>query len=113
MKKGRLQEIVKELAFLTSSHELHVFRILQELINNSIRHGKASILDVNLEKAQSGFKLTYKDNGIGFDADKISINSGIGLQNIESRVAILNGIFTVTSSREEGSTFIFNCATND
>ena len=112
-KQVSINSNIEQLPFLTSSHELHVFRILQELINNSIRHGKASILDINLEKAQSGFKLTYKDNGIGFDADKISINSGIGLQNIESRVAILNGIFTVTSSREEGSTFIVNCATNE
>ena len=112
-KQVSINSKIEELPFLTSSNELHVFRILQELINNSIRHGKASILDVNLEKEPSGFILTYSDNGIGFDTAKISINSGIGLQNIESRVAILNGIFTVTSTPAIGSVFVVNCANNE
>ena len=104
---------IEELSFLNSTVELHIFRILQELINNSIRHGKAKLLDIKLVKVnETGFELNYNDDGIGFDSEKISKNSGIGLQNIESRVAILNGIFTVTSTPEKGSTFIVNCATN-
>lgn len=108
-KQVSIKSKIEELSFLTSTNELHVFRIVQELINNSIRHGKATLLDISLKRVDIGFELNFKDNGVGFNANDISKISGLGLQNIESRVAILNGIFTVSSTPDKGSSFVVNC----
>lgn len=112
-KQVKINSNIEDLSILNENQKLHVFRIVQELTNNSIRHGKANLLEINFKNdGESGFELNYKDDGIGFDTEEISKKSGIGLQNIESRVAILNGIFTVNSTPGEGSTFIVKCKNN-
>ena len=100
---------IDELEDIDKSNELHVFRIAQELINNSLTHGKANHLEMKLIKEKEGFKLLYNDNGKGFDVNNTSKKSGIGLQNIKSRVAILNGELSIESSITKGSRFIINC----
>jgi signal transduction histidine kinase len=94
---------------LDKGNELHVFRITQELINNAIFHGKADELKMKLKKEKEGFTLVFKDNGIGFDVNEHKKKHGIGLQNIKSRVAILNGKFFIESSKKSGSIFTINC----
>lgn len=100
---------IDEVDNLKKSNELHIFRIAQELINNAITHGKASKLQMKLKKQDNGLKLTFKDDGVGFDTSKNEKKSGIGLQNIKSRVAILNGQLSIKSSRKTGSIFTINC----
>ena len=92
---------------------LHVYRINQELINNALTHGKADKLNVTIKEENTGFILKFKDNGVGFDINDSSKKSGIGLQNIKSRIAILNGNLTIESSKKTGSTFTINCNTNE
>lgn len=70
--------------------ELVLFRILQELVSNVIKHSKATILNVQLVKLKSHVALTVSDNGVGFDVEKKEKN-GIGLLNIASRVDGLKG----------------------
>ena len=94
---------------LKKSNKLHIFRIAQELINNALRHGKASALQMDIKKNASGLILTFKDNGVGFDTSKEDKKSGIGLQSIRSRVAILNGHLHIESSKNTGSIFTINC----
>ena len=53
--------------------------------------------------------LIFKDNGIGFNTEVSNKKTGIGLQNIKSRVAILNGELFIESSKQIGSTFTINC----
>lgn len=103
-----IEHNVEELK-LSETNQLHIFRILQELINNSIRHGKADELVVFIEQNAQGFVLQYQDNGVGFDTSDISKKSGIGLQNIKSRVKILNGLLHVESKQNNGSQFIIRC----
>ena len=105
----RINHDIESLDHLEKSNELHVFRIAQELINNAIRHGKADVLQMKLKKNNQGFELVFKDNGIGFDVDNPKKKSGIGLQNIKSRVAILNGQLFIESSKKTGSIFTINC----
>lgn len=99
---------IEEIPSLDKEQELHVFRILQELINNSIKHGKANLLNIKIRQELNGFLIHYKDNGSGF---KINNNKtiGIGLQNIKSRVKILKGKFQINSSPDTGSAFIISC----
>ena len=98
-----------DLFRLNRTNQLHVFRIIQELINNSIRHGKANELVVFIEGNPKGFMLRYQDNGIGFKVSEINKNSGIGLQNINSRVKILNGTLKIESTKNTGSLFLIHC----
>lgn len=107
--KIEIEYEIEEIPDLDKEQELHVFRILQELITNSIKHGKANLLNIKIGRELNGFLLHYKDNGSGFKFKNNSKTFGIGLQNIKSRVEILKGKFQINSSLEKGSTFIINC----
>ena len=87
---------------LSSDTELHLFRITQELINNSIRHGEAEKCKISIYIVEGKLNFNYTDNGIGFNNDDIKNKKGIGLKNIESRVAILNGKLSTKSALNKG-----------
>ncbi|QOD60121.1 sensor histidine kinase [Polaribacter haliotis] len=87
---------------LNSSQELHLFRIIQELINNSIRHGNATKSTLVIEEKNKSLFLNYSDNGIGFNLKELEFKKGLGMKNIESRVSILNGIFTIETDINSG-----------
>ena len=88
--------------FLNKTQELHVFRIAQELINNSVRHGKAQNIKLDFSKHDEELCLSYKDDGVGFSTEIINKKKGLGMKNIESRVELLNGEILVKSAIEEG-----------
>ncbi|TVZ56585.1 histidine kinase/DNA gyrase B/HSP90-like ATPase [Lutibacter sp. Hel_I_33_5] len=92
--------------YLTKENELHLFRIVQELINNSVRHGKAKIstLDINFEDQKLLFK--YTDNGKGFNMNDQKFSKGLGMKNIETRISLLNGEKEIKS--EDGKGFKIN-----
>lgn len=100
---------IAPLPHLSKTNALHSFRIVQELINNSIRHGKATVLTLTITQHGKEFRIRYHDNGTGFNVNEHTKANGIGLQNIKSRVAILNGTLHITSTPEEGSTFTIHC----
>ncbi|MBQ4821356.1 sensor histidine kinase [Aquimarina sp. MMG016] len=103
-KKLAIEHHINYNQSLSKSNELHLFRITQELLNNSVRHGEAS--KVNLSIDDSGqFALDYIDNGKGFDLKSIEKKKGIGLKNIESRVEILGGELSYESEIGNGATF--------
>ncbi|WP_460218371.1 tetratricopeptide repeat-containing sensor histidine kinase [Psychroserpens sp. MEBiC05023] len=67
--------------------EINIFRIVQELVNNSIKHAEATEIDVQVSFQNKTMQLTIEDNGKGFDSEITS--NGIGLQNIQSRIDYL------------------------
>ncbi|MEZ7507149.1 sensor histidine kinase [Flavobacterium sp. Arc2] len=87
---------------------LHVFRILQELMNNSLRHGKASKISISFEENEKGQCCRYTDNGVGFDLSDKKNQNGLGMKNIESRVDFLNATLMVDSSIGKGFTALLN-----
>jgi len=95
-------EIKKEL-------EVTLFMITKELINNTLKHASACNININLIYNGDLLTLTYKDNGIGFDTNKI-INqeetNGMGIQNIISRIKALNGTCKMESNNEDGTKVI-------
>jgi signal transduction histidine kinase len=93
---------------LENDRHLHVFRILQELMNNSLRHGKATVISILFENSKDEIICYYSDNGIGFDLDNNINQKGLGMKNIESRVAFLKGIITMSSSINKGVSVVFN-----
>jgi two-component system sensor histidine kinase ComP len=70
--------------------EIRIYRIIQELTNNTLKHSQASSLKVAIEQQGSIMVLTYQDNGVGFDPDKKNENS-LGLRSINQRIRYLNG----------------------
>lgn len=87
---------------------LHVFRIIQELFNNSIRHGKSTKIELSFEQKNGFVYCKFSDNGIGFDIKKMENQKGLGMKNIESRISFLNGALNVTSEINKGTQVIFN-----
>lgn len=91
-----------ELDPLQKERHLHVFRILQELMNNSLRHGKAKKINVFLEEINGINICKYSDDGIGFDREDKKNQNGLGMKNIESRVIFLNSTMTIESAVNKG-----------
>lgn len=86
--------------------ELNIFRVVQELIKNSIVHGKAKQIDIEIGSGEIPFTLAYKDNGIGFNADAIKLKkTGLGMQNIESRMNMIGATFDFDAAVGAGFEF--------
>ncbi|MEM7185902.1 MAG: sensor histidine kinase [Bacteroidota bacterium] len=82
--------------------ELNLFRVVQELINNSIRHGEATEIDIEIEVAPTQILMEYSDNGLGFDSAQQETKKGLGVKNIESRLQMIGAQYTCVSSPGEG-----------
>lgn len=74
---------------LNDEQKLNIFRITQELINNSIKHGGATEITLDVAESGKGLYFSYQDNGKGFDLEKAS--NGLGMKNMENRAEMLNG----------------------
>jgi signal transduction histidine kinase len=84
--------------------DLILFRILQEILNNIIKHARATQIDIKLEYPENSLQLQIDDNGIGFDADNLPANKiGMGLQNIRKRAAIVGGEVSIRSAKGDGT----------
>ena len=84
--------------------DLILFRILQEILNNIIKHAAASELTMNLEYLEGILQLRIADNGVGFDADTLALEQrGMGLYNIRKRVGIIGGEATIKSNPGAGT----------
>ncbi|MBS7255738.1 sensor histidine kinase [Flavobacterium branchiicola] len=81
---------------------LHVFRILQELMNNSLRHGKATEIWISFENIDGINSCSYKDNGVGFEAKNCENQKGLGMKNIDSRISFLDGTIKIMSQLHKG-----------
>ena len=90
---------------LEQTNEIVVYRIVQELLNNTIKHAKATKSSIQLTRNGNLISLTVEDNGKGFDVNAVKKN-GIGLSNVNHRVEYLNGKMDVKSDKKGTSTHI-------
>ncbi len=103
---------IGEIRRFDGKKELAVFRIIQELLNNSIKHSGALAIIVKCRFAPQYFAVSVSDNGKGFDM-KEELHTGLGLKNLESRTQILHARFKIKSSPGKGTSaiLIFNTET--
>ena len=94
---------------LPKNIETVIYRIMQELINNIVKHAKASKALVQINSHENNIFITVEDNGIGFS--KENNNSGIGLKNIKSRIDFLNASLE-EEHHNNGTTFTINIDLN-
>ena len=92
--------------------ELNLYRISQEIITNMIKHADAKEITLILSKTDHRINLSFEDDGKGFDALSPEHKEGMGLQNIRSRLAILNGSWQIESKLNEGTTIEINIPVN-
>jgi signal transduction histidine kinase len=88
---------------LNSGFQLSLYRIIQELVQNILKHANASLALVQLSQHNEFLDITVEDNGIGMPEEKIK-HGGIGLQSIKRRVSELQGNFHISSTPGNGTT---------
>ena len=88
---------------LTKEHELNIFRIVQELVNNAIKYSQCKNIEISLRIEKQIVNIQVQDDGIGMDIET-NDNSGIGLYNIRTRVESLHGEFVLESQKGAGVT---------
>ncbi|MBD2753410.1 sensor histidine kinase [Spirosoma validum] len=93
---------------LSSTVEINVFRVVQELVQNAVKHSQASDVWLTLRYEEGTLQLTYRDNGRGFNPSLAERPSGNGLVNIRQRIALLKGTCQFTSSENQGTTVDIN-----
>ena len=83
--------------------ETVLYRVIQECVNNVIKHSEAGVLDISLVKETNEITATIEDNGKGFIIDRTTFNDGIGVKNIITRVEFLKGTVDFTSAPGKGT----------
>jgi len=86
--------------------KVHVYRIVQELINNAIKHSKCKELDIQISSLNDEFVIMVEDDGVGFDKQKAVY--GHGIENIKSRVNILKGDLQIDTQENKGTSVIIH-----
>ena len=83
--------------------EIKTYNIIQEFLNNILKHSKAEKAIINLEEVNGELVLKISDDGIGFDKVKIKNKEGLGLNQIEARIQMMKGEFDICSSVNNGT----------
>jgi two-component system, NarL family, sensor kinase len=89
---------------LDKNVELVLYRVIQEAINNVIKHAKANKLFINILNDEKTADITIEDNGIGFN--KALVNEGLGLQNMQHRIHFLKGTLHIETAEKKGTVLI-------
>ncbi|TGE06557.1 sensor histidine kinase [Hymenobacter fodinae] len=88
---------------LPKTLQIAVYRIVQELLNNTMKHARAAEVFIYLEKEDDHLLLSVEDDGVGFDTEQTREVKGMGLSSIRSRVELLNGQFQLRSRPGHGT----------
>ncbi|WP_343688241.1 sensor histidine kinase [Chitinophaga sp.] len=95
------------------TRQVVLYRIMQELVNNAIKHAAASQILVLLQQTGDTIFLTIEDDGAGFDTTQGNKLKGAGLANIQARVDFLGGKMEIQSEIGTGTTITIECATSE
>jgi len=87
---------------LPENTEIMLFRIVQEMVNNTLKHAQAKNIEFSFSKGNGVILIDYKDDGVGFELDKLPRNSSLGVYGIQSRIDFLNGKLKVESKIGQG-----------
>ncbi len=88
----------------SSIEGMNVYRIIQEAINNSLKHAQANKIEVTVFRENDTLRITIKDNGKGFDETELLL--GNGMNNLKKRAKEINGEISITSQEQSGTTIV-------
>jgi len=107
-------ELRAEDIFLDEAQNIHVYRIVQEIVHNTVKHAGATLLHIVLRKEGGLIVLSSKDNGRGFDhQQKLSEGNGFGLRNLRNRTDVLGGQLYIESAPGKGTAYTIEIPANE
>jgi len=109
--KIELEEHITEDKKFPSSQAFHIYRMVQEAINNALKHSKGTVILVKIT-ADTGWKATIEDNGIGMGAQLTSTSGGFGMEGMVSR-SLEAGLGITWNVAEGGGTRVVICPTTN
>ncbi len=83
---------------LSENQEIMIYRIIQEMVNNTLKHAEAARMDLTIVIHPDELDISFADDGKGFDVDGVLEGQSMGIQNIRNRVSFLGGSFNVKSN---------------
>lgn len=98
---------VKQNIQLNSKQAVNLFRIFQEIVNNTLKHAHAKDLFVDITQIENNLELKISDNGIGFDLE-VQNSKSYGLTNIRNRTHEMNGTLALETTAGKGTTYLLN-----
>lgn len=109
--------ILSQVALEDSIKSVSIFRIIQEVLNNTRKHAQATFVTIRIETNRSNISISIADNGVGFNVEDTKLqekeDGGFGLVNIKERVELLNGTVEIKSEKDQGTTVIVNIPNED
>ncbi|MDQ3049769.1 MAG: ATP-binding protein [Bacteroidota bacterium] len=99
-------ELTEPLPDLNNNFGINLFRIIQELVNNSVKHSQCDAISIRISKEDHHLNLRYKDNGIGFNSDLVK-EKGMGLTNVDARTKLFDGQYTLESEQGKHTSYNF------
>jgi len=103
-KKIRFEFFGTWLSF-SQDKELNIYRIITEVINNVLKHSEADEILTQFIFNEKEVSITIEDNGKGFD---VKNSSGMGLENVKSRIQYLNGLYDIKSEKNKGTSIFIH-----
>ena len=97
------QSVGMEGAEMDQTVSISIYRIVQQLVNNIIKHAAATQAVVQLNKINEHLSITVEDNGKSFNTELLKNSKGIGWANIENQVDVLKAKLNVQSEKEKGT----------
>jgi len=94
---------------VTQAVSLCLFRILQEALNNAIKHSGTRHFEAHLERVEDALRLTVRDRGVGFDPEVAMYKEGIGLISMKERVSLVRGTVSIVSKPQNGTVITAHC----
>ncbi len=88
---------------LPENMEIMLYRIIQEMVNNTIKHADAKTIDFSMQRTSKDFRINFTDDGNGFDESKLPHDKSLGLHGIRSRVSFLGGTLNLKSDVGKGT----------
>jgi len=98
---------------IVKNKEINFYRVLQEAVNNIIKHADATEASVHITRNDKGVKMLISDNGIGFDVNAKDNFVGLGLSGMQERIETLSGILEIISDINKGTTIKIMIPVND
>lgn len=102
-------ELKTEEKLLSEKAELALFRVITQLIANTLKHANATKIEICFKEQESNLEIIYRDNGKGFDVAILDERKGIGMQNIISRLQMINATYTLETSLNKGFKMTISC----
>ena len=101
-----------DLSHLNETLNINIYRIIQEAMNNVLKHSKAKVIKINLVLNKKGLlELNFSDDGQGMDLKKVDQTKNFGILGMQERIQSLNGSFELISKKNQGTQILISVPT--